>query len=68
MSAFYFPDGLPGDDIAVPDAVGPVNTFRLVFDKAFGFDTPLLPERSFTSQAWKRPWDQHEITDRLAQP
>jgi hypothetical protein len=64
ISAFYLPIG----EGPLPDAIGPVNTFRLVFSRAFGMDLPLLPERSWTSERWERPWELTEVTDRLAQP
>jgi hypothetical protein len=64
ISAFYFPT----DVGPLPDSIGPANTFRLVFSRAFGMDLALLPERSWTSKAWKRPWEFTDITERLARP
>jgi hypothetical protein len=61
LSAFHLPVG----EGPLPDAIGPANAFRLVFSRAFGMDLPLLPERSWTSAAWRRPWELTEVTDRL---
>jgi hypothetical protein len=57
---------LPGvDPGAVYPTISSVNTFRLVFDRYFGADLPLLPDRSFTSRGKLRPYDLTDITDRL---
>ena len=62
---------LPGQD---PKATGlhpgitPVNSFRLILGRYFGTDTPLLPDREFTSKGKFRPYDLTEVTDRLARP
>jgi hypothetical protein len=70
LSAFY----LPGDMSASSPAPEPystissVNTFRLIFDRYFGADLPLLPDRSFVARAPKTPYDLIEVTSRLAAP
>jgi hypothetical protein len=57
---------LPGiDPSAVPQTISSVNTFRLLFDRYFGADLPLLPDRSYTSAAKFRPYDFTDITGRL---
>jgi hypothetical protein len=57
---------LPGvDRSAVYPTISSVNTFRLVFDRYFGADLPLLPDRSYTSRGKLRPYDLTDITDRL---
>ncbi len=44
LNALY----LPGvDPDGLPDAVSPVNTFRLLFDRYFGTDLGLLPDRCY---------------------
>ena len=43
-----------------------VNTFPIVFDRYFDAGIPLLPDRSFTSARWRRPYDLTDITARLA--
>ena len=44
------------------------NTFRVILGRYFGADLPLLPDRTFTSGAWKRPYDLTDVTDRLPPP
>jgi hypothetical protein len=58
----YLPGGEPLD---LSPTLSSVNTFRLVFDRYFDTDLPLLPDRSFTSAGKFRPYDMTEITDRL---
>jgi hypothetical protein len=46
LNAYY----LPGDGGEVPyDTISPVNTFRLIFDRYFGGDFPLLEDISYYS-------------------
>ena len=42
-----------------------INTFPIVLDRYFDAGLPLLPDRSYSSRAWVRPWDLTDITDRL---
>jgi hypothetical protein len=63
LDAFYLPTGM--DAPHIPDVMSPVNTFRLVFDRAFGMDLPLLPDRSYTSLDWPHAYDLTDITGRL---
>jgi hypothetical protein len=62
LNAMYLPGGEPLD---LSPTLSSVNTFRLVFDRYFDADLPLLPDRSFTSAGKFRPYDLTEITDRL---
>ena len=65
LNAMY----LPGEEsAALSPALSSVNTFRLVFDRYFDADLPLLPDRSYTSAGKLRPYDMTEITDRLPPP
>jgi hypothetical protein len=63
---------LPGE--APPDAPAPyrdmtvINTFPILLDRYFGEDIPLLPDRSFTSRVWARPYELTDITERLRAP
>jgi hypothetical protein len=66
LNAMYLPDG--EDSAELPSTLSAVNTFRLVFDRYFDADLPLLPDRSFTSAGKLRPYDLTEITDRLPRP
>ncbi|MFP3854755.1 MAG: sulfatase-like hydrolase/transferase [Anaerolineales bacterium] len=53
LNAYYLPEG--GVDAIYPE-ITPVNSFRLVFNQAFGADLPLLPDRSLFS-TYNRPYD-----------
>jgi hypothetical protein len=65
LNAMY----LPGEESpALSPTLSSVNTFRLVFDRYFDADLPLLPDRSYTSAGKLRPYDMTEITDRLPPP
>ncbi len=47
LSAFY----LPGEGAqALYSSITPVNIFRLIFDRYFGSDLPLLPDNSYLSK------------------
>jgi Sulfatase len=59
--------GLTGDSGLYP-SITPVNSFRLILNKYFGTDTPLLPDREYTSKGKFRPYDLTDVTERLAQP
>ena len=60
---------LPGlADPGLYPSITPVNSFRLILGRYFGTDTPLLPDREYTSRAKLRPYDLTDITDRLAAP
>lgn len=39
----------PGDEAFFYDSITPVNTFRLIFNRLFGADYPLLPDKSYFS-------------------
>ena len=60
---------LPGlDETPFYPTVTPVNTFRLIFERYFGTDTPPLPDRIYTSRGKFRPYDLTDVTDRLLGP
>jgi hypothetical protein len=62
LNAYY----LPGE--ADPDpypTITPVNSFRLVFDRYFGTDLPLLEDRSFIFIDEQHLYDFIEVTGRL---
>jgi len=69
LDAFYLPDEDGGEDDAAPepyDTISTVNTWRLIFDRYFGTDLALLPDRSYVSLNPDRPYDLMDVTDRLA--
>jgi hypothetical protein len=59
---------VPGADLEAAgfhDAMTSVNTFRVVFNAAFGTDLPMLPDRSWAHEDLYHFYDMFEITDRL---
>jgi hypothetical protein len=65
LDAFHFPDAVAGNGPEIPASISPVNTFRLVFDKVFGMDLPLLPDRQYTSRDWPHAFDLTDVTERI---
>jgi hypothetical protein len=63
LDALYLPG--EGSDAEL-GSFTPVNTFRIIFDRYFGADLALLPDRSWIFQDSTHPYRMTEITDRLA--
>jgi hypothetical protein len=63
LDAVYLPGAGADTDLG---SFTPVNTFRVVFDRYFGADLPLLPDRSWVYQDTGHPYQLTEITARLA--
>jgi hypothetical protein len=63
LDAVYLPGEGPEAELG---SFTPVNTFRIIFDRYFGADLPLLPDRSWIFQDSTHPYRMSEITDRLA--
>jgi hypothetical protein len=61
LNAYY----LPGQTDAIYDEITPVNTFRMVFDRYFGSDLGLLPDRAFIYADRDHPYRLTEVTDRV---
>jgi len=62
LSAYHLPGhGEPGPY----PAISPVNTFRLLFDRYFGADLPLLPDRSYVYADLRHLYQFVDMTDRL---
>lgn len=53
LNAYYFPDG---GSPQVYDSISPVNTFRVIFNRYFGANLPLLPDRHYFSDI-QRPFE-----------
>lgn len=68
LNAFYFPASaeVPPDAPQPYPTISSVNTFRLLFDRYFGTDLPMLPDRSFAAAQTRYPYRLIEVTDRLA--
>ena len=62
LSAYYFP---PSDGPALGLTQTPVNTFRVILDRYFGADLPLLQDRSFIYATFERPYRFEDVSDRL---
>jgi hypothetical protein len=45
-----------------------VNTFRLIFDRYFGADLPILPDRAYVIRSNQRPFDLVDVTERIREP
>ena len=60
LNAYYFPDG---DYRALYPSISSVNTFRVVFNKYFGTEMDLLPDRIYGFPDVFRIYDFYEITD-----
>ncbi len=53
LNAYHLPGGEPPP---LYDTISPVNTFRIVFNRYFGTDYEILPDRSYFS-SWTAPYD-----------
>lgn len=65
LQAMYLPGEASADAPAPYPDMSVVNTFPILFDRYFGEHIPLLPDRSFTSRVWARPYDLTDVTERL---
>lgn len=61
MDAYYLPGG--GDQKLYP-SISPVNSFRVIFNRYFKTNYPLLEDRSCFS-TWSRPYRFFDVTDRI---
>jgi len=62
LNAMYFPDGRYD---GLTESVTPVNTFRLIFDRYFGTELGLLPDRSYLMSDRNHPYALFEVTNQL---
>jgi hypothetical protein len=53
LNVYYLPGEAPAQ---VNGSITPVNTFRLIFQRYFGLDYPLLPDRS-SFATWNQPYE-----------
>lgn len=61
LNAYYFPDQNYRN---LKPNIGPVNSFRVIFNQYFSSDLPLLPEKQYYS-TWSKPFLFQDITDML---
>ncbi len=63
LNAFFLPD-LAEAEAAIEPTMTTVNTFRFVFDRYFGADLPLLPDRLYQYRDKSHPYDFTDVTER----
>lgn len=61
LNAYYFPDQ---DYAGLYPAISPVNSFRVVANKFFGADFPMLDDKSYFSDV-VRPFDFIQVTEQV---
>jgi len=68
MTAFYLPGETRPDAIEPYDTMTSINTFPVVLSHYWAGDWKLLPDRTWTSAGWYKPYDLTDVTDRLPPP
>ena len=63
LNALFLP-GLSDADVTIQPTMTTVNTFRFVFDRYFGADLPLLPDRLYQYRDKSHPYDFTDVTVR----
>ena len=66
LAAMYLPGDAPAGSPEMYPDMTLINTWPIVLDRYFDAGIPLLPDKSYTSRSWVRPYDLTEVTDRLA--
>jgi hypothetical protein len=62
FNSYYLP-GL--DETGLYENISPVNSFRLIFNRYFGADLPLLPDRSYVFRDELHPYEFIDVTERV---
>jgi hypothetical protein len=65
LSAYNVP-GVDPEDLGVYPDMTPVNSFRLIFNAAFGADLPMLPDRNWVFVDQLHIYDMEDVTDRVS--
>ncbi len=65
LNAMFLPGDPPPGAPAPYHSISPWNTFQLLFDRYFGTAIPLMPDLSYSSAGYARPYDITDITARL---
>ena len=68
LTAFYLPGETRPDGLAPYDTMTSINTFPVALSHYWDGDWSLLPDRSWTSAGWYKPYDLTDVTDRLPPP
>ncbi len=66
LLSMYLPGEAPAGSPAMYPDMTLINTWPIVLDRYFDAGIPLLPDKSYTSKSWVRPYDLADVTDRLA--
>ena len=66
LAAMYLPGDAPAGTPEMYPDMTLINTWPIVLDRYFDAGIPLLPDKSYTSRSWVRPYDLTDITGRLA--
>lgn len=61
LNAYYFPGG---DQGMLYPSITPVNSFRVLFNRYFGLDFPLLTDENYFS-TWRKPYDFIPVTEQV---
>ena len=63
LNALYLPG--PETKDTLYQSITPVNTFRLIFNKYFGEDLELLPDRNYIFENVQKPFKFKEVTEKV---
>ncbi len=62
LNAYYFPDGDYG---SLYSDISPVNSYRVLFNKYFGAEYPILPDRVIAFSDDAHLYTFHDVTDKI---
>lgn len=65
LNAYYFPEQEGQNNL---QEISPVNYFRVIFNRYFGSNLPLLPVRNYILRNDRFPYEFIDVTERLAVP
>jgi hypothetical protein len=65
LNAVFFSDG---DYQSVSSTMTPVNIFRIIFNKYFGTQLPILPDRTYVHRDEAHLYDFYEVTEKVKWP
>lgn len=65
LSAYNVP-GVDPEELGLSPGTTPVNSFRLIFNAAFGANLPTLPDRNWVFVDQRHIYEMEDVTDRVA--
>jgi hypothetical protein len=65
LAAYRIP-GMDPEELGIYPSITPVNSFRLIFNAAFGTDLPMLPDRNWVFVDQRHIYEMVDLTDRVA--